>query len=154
MIPPTKLQPGDTVLIQNCNKGPLDPKFIGDYRVVSLKGNQVEIQPAVGGPTERKHIKHVKYILPADKYISKIPDYSSFGRKTILRINPNQILDLHWKLADTYHTTVIGQTEVTTVSVHDILVNTLTYTDNPCLDSKTYIVQSRCKPFCSLLPIT
>ena len=49
--PPMKLQPGDTVLIHNHNKGPFDPKFIGDYRVVSLKGNQVEIQPAVGGPT-------------------------------------------------------------------------------------------------------
>ena len=71
-IPPTKLQPGDTVLIQNHNKGPFDPKFIGDYRVVSLKGNQVEIQPAIGGPTEMKHIKHVKYILPANKYINKI----------------------------------------------------------------------------------
>ena len=34
--PPTILQPGDTVLIQNHNKGPFDPKFIGDYRVVSL----------------------------------------------------------------------------------------------------------------------
>ena len=64
-----KLQPGDTVLIQNHIKGPSDPKYIGDYRVVSLKGNQVEIQPAVGGPTEMKHIKHVKPILPADKYI-------------------------------------------------------------------------------------
>ena len=60
--PPTKLQPGD--IIQNHNKGPFDPKYIGDYRVVSLKGNQVEIQPTVGGPTEMKHIKHVKYILP------------------------------------------------------------------------------------------
>ena len=37
--PPIKLQPGDTVLIQNHNKGPFDPKYIGDYRVVSLKGN-------------------------------------------------------------------------------------------------------------------
>ena len=36
---------------------------MGDYRVVSLKGNQVEVQPAIGGPTEMKHIKHVKYIL-------------------------------------------------------------------------------------------
>ena len=38
-----KLQPGDTVLVQNHTKGPFDPKFTGDYRVVSLKGNQVEI---------------------------------------------------------------------------------------------------------------
>ena len=30
------LQPGDTVLVHV--KGPFDPKYIGDYRVVSLKG--------------------------------------------------------------------------------------------------------------------
>ena len=78
------------VLIQNHNKGPLDPKYIGDFRVVSLKGNQVEIQPTVGGPTEMKHIKHVKYVLPTDEYTDKLPDYSGFGRKTTLRINPDQ----------------------------------------------------------------
>ena len=35
----TKLQPGDTVLIQNHTKGPCDPKYVGDYRVVAIKGN-------------------------------------------------------------------------------------------------------------------
>ena len=60
-----------------------------------------------------KHIKHVKYVLPVDKYINKLLDYSGFGRKTTLRINPDQMLDLHWKLASSYHTTEIGQTEVT-----------------------------------------
>ena len=40
---PNKLQPGDTVLVQNHTKGPFNPKYIGDYHVVSLKGNQVEI---------------------------------------------------------------------------------------------------------------
>ena len=152
-IPSIKLQPGDTILVQNHNKGPFDPKYIGDYRVVSLKGNQVEIQPAVGGPTEMKHIKHVKYILPADKYINKLPDYTNFGRKTTLRINPNQIPDLHWKLADTYHTTVIGQSQVTTLSVYDVQINKLTCTDKLYLDSKTYTVQSIGEPFCSLLPV-
>ena len=63
-------------MIQNHVKGPFDPKYIGDYRVISLKGNQVEIQPAAGGPTEMKHIKHIKDILPADKYINQLPDYS------------------------------------------------------------------------------
>ena len=84
----------------------------------------MEIQPAVGGPTEMKHSIHVKYILPADKYIDKLPDYSGFGRKTTLRINPDQIPDLHWKLANTYHTTNIGQTDTRTpsISIHDITV--------------------------------
>ena len=103
-----KLQPGDTVLVQNHVRGPFDPKFTGDYRVVSLKGNQVEIQPANEGLTEMKHIKHVKYILPADQYISHLPDYSKFGRKTTLKMNPDYIQDLHWKLTNAYHTTSIG----------------------------------------------
>ena len=93
---PNKLQPGDTVLVQNHLKGLFDPKYIEDYRVVSLKGNQVEVQPANGGPTEMKHIKHVKYILPADRYINQLPDYSVFGRKMTFRMNPDHIPDLHW----------------------------------------------------------
>ena len=66
---PSKLQPGDTVLVQNHIRGPFDSTYIGDYRVVTLKGNQVKVRPAIGGPTERKHIKHVKYVLPANRYI-------------------------------------------------------------------------------------
>ena len=74
---PSKLQPGDTVLVQNHTKGPFNPKYVGDYHVVSHKGNQVEVQPLIGRPTEMKHIKHVKYICPADQYIKQIPDYSA-----------------------------------------------------------------------------
>ena len=76
-----------------------------------------------------KHVKHIKYILSVDRYINQLPDYSMFGRKTTLRMNPNHILDLHWKLANTYHTTSIGYTEplITTVSDHDINVETLSY---------------------------
>ena len=73
---PSKLQPVDTVLVQNHT---FDPKYIGDYCVVSLKGNQVEVRPSIGGPTEMKHMKHVKYVLPADQYIKHVPDYSAFG---------------------------------------------------------------------------
>ena len=51
---PIKLQPGDTVLVQNHTKGPFDPNYVGDYRVVSIKGNQVEVRPSIGGPTEMK----------------------------------------------------------------------------------------------------
>ena len=38
-----------------------------------------------------------------------VPDYFTFGRKATLGMNPKQIPDLHWQLADTYHTTNIGQ---------------------------------------------
>ena len=145
-----KLQPGDTVLVQNHVKGPFDPKFIGDYRVVSLKGNQVEIQPANGGLTEIKHIKHFKYILPADRYISQLPDYSKFGRKTTLTINPDHIPDLHWKLTNTYHTTSIGYTtslmmpiSVTVEALSDTKGNTYGEWCRTVLDTKTLTTQSK-----------
>ena len=123
---PVKLQPGDTVLVHNHNKGPFDPKYIGDYHVVSIKGNQVEVRPSIGGPTEMKHVKQVKYVLQADQYIKHIPDYSTFGRKATLQINSKQIPDSHWQLADTYHTTNIGHStfHMSTLSVD---VPTLSY---------------------------
>ena len=55
-----------------------------------------------------KHVKHVKFVLPADQYIKHVPDYSAFGRKATLRMNSSQIPDLHWQLPGTYHTTNIG----------------------------------------------
>ena len=128
---PTKLQPGDAVLIQNHTREPFDPKYVGYYHVVALRGNQVEVRPSIRGPTEMKHVKHIKYILPVDRYIKQIPDYSAFGRKTRLRMNPDKIPDLHWNLADTYHTTNIGQidSQTTWVSTHCINVDTLSYAE-------------------------
>ena len=79
--------------------------------MLSLKGNQVEVRPPIGGPTEMKHVKHVKYVHSTDQYIKYVPDYSTFGRKATLRMNPNKIPDLHWQLADTCHMTNIGQLE-------------------------------------------
>ena len=151
-------------MLQNHIKGPFDSKYIGDYRVTSLKGNQVEVQPTIGGPTEMKHIKHVKYVLPADRYIKQLPDYSTFGRKTTLRMNPDHIPDLHWNLADTYCTTSIGHidTQITDVSDHCIDVETLSYAKgDKCgdwygttLNTDTSTLQSNQEPtICSVLPI-
>ena len=113
----------------------------------------MEIQPANGGSTKMKHIKHVKYILPADRYINQLPSYSMFGRKTTIRMNPDHISDLHWKLANTYQTTSIGYTEPlsTTVSVHYVTVETLSHAKgNKCgewcgtvLNTKTSTSQSK-----------
>ena len=74
-----------------------------------------------------KHIKHVKYILPTDRYINQLANYSLFRRKTTLKMNPDHILDLHWRLANTYHTTSIGYTEPlsTNISIHYVAVETL-----------------------------
>ena len=64
-----------------------------------------------------RHVKHVKYILLADRYIKQIPDYTAFGRKTMLRLNPDKIPNLHWSLANSYHTTNIGLAISSTLTV-------------------------------------
>ena len=76
-----------------------------------------------------KRIKHVNYILPADRYNKQLPDYSVFRRKMTLRMNPDNIPDLLWNLANTYHTTGIGyaDTQNTVISTHFIHVETLSY---------------------------
>ena len=94
--------------------------------MVAIRGNQVEIRPSVGGPTE---MKHVKYIFPANRYIKQSPDYKSFGRRSTFQLNPDKIPALHWSLADSYHTTDIGLTMSSTkiVSTNCIDINMLSY---------------------------
>ena len=50
------------------------------------------------------HVSHLKQIFPADIIIDKIPDYSTFGRKTKLAIHPDQNPDLGWHCAVTLNT--------------------------------------------------
>ena len=106
---PSKLQPGDTVLVQNHTKGPFDPKYVGDYCAVSLKGKPSQSSTINRRTYRNETYKACQYILPADRYIKQIPHYSAFGRKGVLRINPDKIPDLQWQLASTYHATNVGQ---------------------------------------------
>ena len=70
---------GDTVLIKNHTAGPFDPKYVGDYCIVSFLDNQVELIPSTGGKSNMEHISNIKYIMPAERYISQLPDYEFFG---------------------------------------------------------------------------
>ena len=58
-------------------------------------GNQVELMPGIGGKTFKLHVTDIKYVLPADNIIAQLPDYNKFGRKTKLRLNPDNIPDLY-----------------------------------------------------------
>ena len=69
---------GNTVLIKNHTAGPFDPKYVGNYRIVSFWGNQVELIPCTGGKSKMEHISNIKYIMPAERYISQLPDYELF----------------------------------------------------------------------------
>ena len=100
----TKLKEGDSVLIKDHTAKAFQPCYVGNYRIVSFKGNQVEVHKTEGGNTTWVHLMDVKYILPVDNIITKLPDYQSFGRKTKLRLNPDRIPNLHWNLSTTLNT--------------------------------------------------
>ena len=102
---PTKLKEGDLVLIKDHTAKAFQPCYVGNYRIVSFQGNQVEVHKTEGGNTTWVHLTDVKYILPVDNVITKLPDYQSFGRKTKLRLNPDRIPDLHSNLSTTLNTT-------------------------------------------------
>ena len=76
-----KLKEGDLVLIKDHTAKAFQPQYIGNYRIVSFKGNQVEVCKTKGGNTTWVHLTDVKYILPVDGVIAKLPDYQSFGQK-------------------------------------------------------------------------
>ena len=147
---------GDTVLIKTHTTGPFDPKYVGDYRIVCFRGNQVELIPSTGGKSKMEHISNIKYIMPAERYISQLPDYETFGQQTKIRLNPRNIPDLSWKWADTIHTQDIGRVTVSYIFhlgglltqdvVHTILVNTNVYT-RPTTDLCTTV--SVCKTMVS-----
>ena len=60
---------GDTILIKNHTAGPFDPQYVGHYRIVSFKGNQVKLIPSIGGKSKMEHISNIKYIMPAERYM-------------------------------------------------------------------------------------
>ena len=102
-----KLKEGDLVLVKDHTAKAFQPRFKGNYRVVSQKGNQVEIQPAEGGETIKFHVTDVKKITPVDQAISQLPDYNKLGRLTKLRLNPKNIPDLDWQLTSELNTTPV-----------------------------------------------
>ena len=102
-----KLKEGDLVLIKDHMAKAFQPRFKRSYRVVSQKGNLVEIWPAEGGETVKFHITDVKKITYVDQAISQLPDYNKLGRLTKLRLNPKNIPDLDWQLASELNTTPI-----------------------------------------------
>ena len=101
---PTKLKEGDLVLIKDHTAKTFQPRYVGNHRIVSFKGNHVEVHKTKGESTTWVHITDVKYILLVDTVITKLPDYQSFSGKTKLRLNPDRIPNLHWNLSTTLNT--------------------------------------------------
>ena len=112
-----------------------------------------------------EHISNIKYIMPAERYISQLPDYEIFGQQTKLHLNPKNIPDLSWKWADTVNMQDIGKMTVSHIyhmddfliphDVNTILVITGVYThstNNFCttVDVCKTVISSSSEPCCSM----
>ena len=101
---PTKLKTEDMVMIKTHAEGQFQPIYKGYYRIVSFKGNQVQVVPVEGGKPHFVHITDVKYIMPVDSIIPHLPLPNQFGRMSKCNLNPKNIPDLKWKLSTTLNT--------------------------------------------------
>ena len=117
---PTKLKTEDMVMIKTHADGQFQPIYKGYYRIVSFKGNQVQVIPCEGGKPHFVHITDVKYVLPADNIISHIPTFNQFGRKTKLNLNPDLIPDLKWKRSEILNT----QTPIIPIKIEKVNTQT------------------------------
>ena len=134
-------------MVKNHTAKPFEPKYVGDYQIIKLVGNKVRLQPCQGGPIREEHLDHIKYVLPADRYISAVPDYEWFSHKTNLRMNPQNIPDLQWDLTDELHTLNIGSVSTALqgkneeideiVKVNTMYINICSYIKCK-IDHKTY----------------
>ena len=65
----------------------LAPRYKGNYCVVAVKGNQVELaREGMVLPTKWYNVSHVKPLLQANETINQLPVYDTFGRKGKLAI--------------------------------------------------------------------
>ena len=102
---PTTIQQNQLVTLKVHIRKALDPRYEGTYRVIGIKGNQVElVQNGTVTPTKWAHVSHLKPLLRADEIIEQLPKDSAFARKTKLALNPDNIPDLKWKRATQLNT--------------------------------------------------
>ena len=92
------IKPNQLVTLKVHIRKTLDPRYEGTYRVVRVKGNQVEIaHKGTVTPTKWAHIIHLKPLLCADEIIEHLLKNDAFARKTKLAFNPDKIPELQWK---------------------------------------------------------
>ena len=88
------ITPNQLVTLKVNLRKTLAPRYKGNYRVVTVKGNQVELaREGMVLPTKWYHVSHVKPLLQASEAINWLPVYDMFGRKEKLAIHPDNIPD-------------------------------------------------------------
>ena len=88
------IMPNQLVTLKVHLRKTLAPRYEGNYHVVSVKGNQVELaREGTVLLTKWYHVSHVKPLLQANEAINWLPVYDTFGRKGKLAIHPDNIPD-------------------------------------------------------------
>ena len=83
------IRPNDLVMVKKHLGKTFDPKYGRTFRVLSIKDNQAQVTPVgLKHDPQMVHVSHLKQVFPTDIIIDKIPDYSTFSRKTKLAIHP------------------------------------------------------------------
>ena len=80
-------------------------------------------------------------MLPADNVVASLPDYSAFGRKTTLRLNPDKILDLNWNIATHLNTTPTTTNGKNTNTVTEMLYTSTNIEEVISFAFETFIVK-------------
>ena len=97
---PSKVKTEDLIMLKRPDKKTFEPVYEGYYRVLQTRGNQVDVQSITGDQIKTVHIKDVRVVLPVDRVINEMPDYTKFGRKSKLDLDPTKIPDLNWVLSN------------------------------------------------------
>ena len=133
---PPKVKTEDLLMLKKHDKKTFEKVYEGYYRVLQIRGNQVDVKFITGDQVKTVHIKDVKVVLPVDRVINEMPDYTKFGRKSKLDLDPMKIPDLNWDLSTKLHTQTTPTTTVSLLSptvvdtmVKIPVVSSITFTD-------------------------
>ena len=84
--------------------------------MLKVRGNQVDAQSVSEGQIKTVHVKDIKIILPVDRRINEMPDYTKFGKKSKLDLDPNKIPVLNFVLSTRIHMLTTPTTTASTPS--------------------------------------
>ena len=88
---------GDLVLVHDHTSKSFMLRFKEDFRVVSIKGNSLEVKKN-HGLLSTFHMTDVRKMTMAEKVEELLPDFQKFGRKGKLCMNPDLFKNLGWTL--------------------------------------------------------
>ena len=127
---PTKLETGALIMVKRHDKKIFEPRYEGYYRIVKIRGNQLDIIPIEGGLQKTIHIKHAKPIIPVDRVMQSLPDYTNYGRKSRYNINVDELPDLIWSLS-----TIVNTFTTPTTTISDIVSGSSTTTTTSSMNN-------------------